>query len=36
MERMTVLIEPVMTVVVGGMAGFVYIPFFMAIYSITG
>ena len=35
-KRMTVLIEPVMTVVVGGMVGFVYIAFFMALYSVSG
>lgn len=35
-KRMTLLIEPVMTVVVGGMVGFVYLAFFMAIYSIIG
>ena len=34
-KRMTLLIEPVMTVVVGFMVGFVYLAFFMAIYSIT-
>ena len=35
-KRMTLLIEPVMTVVVGTMVGFVYLAFFMAIYSIAG
>lgn len=35
-KRMTLLIEPVMTVIVGGMVGFVYLAFFMAIYSIAG
>jgi type II secretory pathway component PulF len=34
-KRMTLLIEPVMTLVVGFMVGFVYLAFFMAIYSIT-
>jgi type II secretory pathway component PulF len=34
-KRMTLLIEPVMTVIVGFMVGFVYLAFFMAIYSIT-
>ena len=29
------MIEPVMTVIVGFMVGFVYLAFFMAIYSIT-
>lgn len=32
---MTVLIEPVMTVVIGSMVGFVYIAFFVALYSIS-
>jgi type IV pilus assembly protein PilC len=35
-KRMTLLIEPAMTVVVGTMVGFVYLAFFMAIYSIAG
>jgi type IV pilus assembly protein PilC len=35
-KRMTLLIEPVMTIVVGGMVGFVYLAFFMAIYSVVG
>ena len=34
-KRMTLLIEPVMTVIVGSMVGFVYLAFFMAIYSIS-
>jgi type IV pilus assembly protein PilC len=32
-KRMTLLIEPIMTVVVGFIVGFVYLAFFMAIYS---
>ncbi len=35
-KRMTLLIEPVMTLVVGAMVGFVYLAFFMAIYSVAG
>jgi type IV pilus assembly protein PilC len=35
-KRMTLLIEPIMTVVVGSIVGFVYLAFFMAIYSISG
>jgi type IV pilus assembly protein PilC len=35
-KRMTLLIEPIMTVVVGGLVGFVYLAFFMAIYSTIG
>lgn len=35
-KRMTMLIEPVMTLVVGGMVGFVYLAFFEAIYSVAG
>jgi type II secretory pathway component PulF len=34
-KRITLMIEPVMTVIVGFMVGFVYLAFFMAIYSIT-
>jgi type IV pilus assembly protein PilC len=33
-KRMTLLIEPVMTLIVGTMVGFVYLAFFMAIYSV--
>jgi len=35
-HRMTLMIEPIMTVVVGGLVGFVYLAFFMAIYSTIG
>jgi len=35
-KRMTLLIEPVMTIVVGGLVGFVYLAFFMAIYAVAG
>jgi type II secretory pathway component PulF len=35
-KRLTILIEPVMTVVVGTIVGFVYLAFFMALYSIVG
>jgi len=35
-KRLTILIEPVMTVVVGTIVGFVYLAFFMALYSIIG
>ena len=35
-KRMTLLIEPVMTIVVGGIVGFVYLAFFFAIYSTLG
>jgi len=35
-KRLTLLIEPVMTVVVGTIVGFVYLAFFMALYSIIG
>ena len=34
-KRMTLLIEPVMTIVIGTMIGFVYLAFFMALYSIS-
>ncbi|MGA2500859.1 MAG: type II secretion system F family protein [Tepidisphaeraceae bacterium] len=32
-KRMTLLIEPIMTIVVGSIVGFVYLAFFMAVYS---
>jgi type IV pilus assembly protein PilC len=35
-RRFSVLIEPVMTLVVGGIVGFVYLAFFMAMYSFAG
>jgi len=35
-KRMTLLIEPIMTVVVGTIVGFVYLAFFMAVYSTVG
>jgi type IV pilus assembly protein PilC len=35
-KRMTLMIEPIMTLVVGGLVGFVYLAFFMAIYSTIG
>jgi type IV pilus assembly protein PilC len=35
-KRLTILIEPVMTVIVGTIVGFVYLAFFMALYSIIG
>lgn len=35
-RRMSVLIEPVVIIVVGGIVGFVYIAFFVALFSIAG
>jgi len=35
-RRLSVLIEPVTIVVVGGIVGFVYIAFFMALFSLAG
>ncbi|MCA8960868.1 MAG: type II secretion system F family protein [Planctomycetes bacterium] len=35
-RRLSVIVEPVITIVLGGIVGFVYLAFFMAIYSITG
>ena len=35
-RRMSVLIEPVVIVVVGGIVGFVYIAFFLALFSLAG
>ncbi len=35
-RRMSVLIEPVIIVVVGGIVGFVYIAFFLALFSLAG
>lgn len=35
-RRLSVVIEPVIIFVVGGIVGFVYIAFFMAIYSTAG
>lgn len=35
-RRLSVIIEPVIILVVGGIVGFVYIAFFMAIYSTAG
>jgi type IV pilus assembly protein PilC len=34
-RRMSILIEPVMILVVGGMVGFVYISFFVALFSLA-
>jgi type IV pilus assembly protein PilC len=34
-RRMSVLIEPVLILVVGGMVGFVYIAFFVALFSLA-
>lgn len=34
-RRMSILIEPVMILVVGGMVGFVYIAFFVALFSLA-
>ncbi len=33
---MSVLIEPVVILVVGGIVGFVYIAFFVALFSLAG
>jgi type IV pilus assembly protein PilC len=35
-RRLSVLIEPAVVVVVGGMVGFVYIAFFMALFAVSG
>jgi type IV pilus assembly protein PilC len=35
-KTMSALIEPVVTVVVGGIVGFIYLAFFMALYSFAG
>jgi type IV pilus assembly protein PilC len=35
-KRFGMLIEPVMIVVTGGIVGFVYIAFFMALFAIAG
>ena len=35
-RRLSVIIEPVIIVVVGGIVGFVYIAFFTAVYSGSG
>jgi type II secretory pathway component PulF len=35
-RRMSVLIEPVVILVVGGIVGFVYIAFFLALFSLAG
>ncbi len=35
-RRLSVLIEPVVIVVVGGIVGFVYIAFFLALFSLAG
>lgn len=35
-RRMSLLIEPVVILVVGGIVGFVYIAFFVALFSLTG
>jgi type IV pilus assembly protein PilC len=35
-RRLSVLIEPAVVVFVGGIVGFVYIAFFMALFSVTG
>lgn len=35
-RRMSVLIEPVVIIVVGGIVGFVYIAFFLALFSLAG
>lgn len=35
-RRMSVLVEPVLIIVVGGIVGFVYIAFFLALFSIAG
>lgn len=35
-RRFSVLIEPVMIIVVGGIVGFVYIAFFVALFSLAG
>lgn len=35
-RRMSMLIEPVVILIVGGIVGFVYIAFFVALFSLTG
>jgi type IV pilus assembly protein PilC len=35
-KRLSVLVEPVVTLVVGGIVGFVYLAFFMAMYAFAG
>jgi type IV pilus assembly protein PilC len=35
-RRLGAIVEPVILVVIGGIVGFIYFAFFMAIYSITG
>jgi type IV pilus assembly protein PilC len=35
-KRFGVLIEPVMIAITGGIVGFVYIAFFMALFAIAG
>ena len=35
-RRRSVLIEPAVVVVVGGIVGFVYIAFFVALFSVAG
>jgi type IV pilus assembly protein PilC len=35
-RRLSVLVEPVITLVVGGIVGFVYIAFFVALFSLSG
>jgi type IV pilus assembly protein PilC len=35
-KRLSVLVEPAVIVVVGGLVGFVYIAFFMALFSLAG
>ena len=35
-KRFSVLIEPVMICITGGIVGFVYIAFFMAIFALAG
>lgn len=35
-RRMSILVEPVLILVVGGIVGFVYIAFFLALFSIAG
>lgn len=35
-RRLSAIIEPVLILVVGGIVGFIYLSFFVAIYSIVG
>jgi type IV pilus assembly protein PilC len=35
-RRLSVLVEPVIVVVVGGIVGFVYIAFFVAMFAVAG